>query len=115
MFDDPTETAHGWSFLKDTRTVWPIAGAEWMVNRVRNERPLQHRFIESSAGRLRMSNVHSYLQRVVHFREKLAIAIHVSGGQPARAPELLSIRHYNTDSGGHRNVFVEDGLVAFVT
>ncbi|KAJ5863522.1 uncharacterized protein N7529_001349 [Penicillium soppii] len=115
MFDDPTETAHGWSFLKDTRTVWPVAGSEWMVNRVRNERPLQHRFIESSAGRLRMSNVHSYLQRVVHFREKLAIAIHVSGGQPARAPELLSIRHYNTDSGGHRNVFVEDGLVAFVT
>ncbi|KAJ5860055.1 uncharacterized protein N7529_007365 [Penicillium soppii] len=115
MFDDPTETAHGWSFLKDTRTVWPVAGSEWMVNRVRNERPLQQRFIESSAGRLRMSAIDVYLQRVAHFREKLAIAVHVSGGQPARAPELLSIRHYNTDSGGHRNVFVEDGLVAFVT
>lgn len=59
-----------------------------MVNRVRNERPLQQRSIESSAGRLRMSAIDVYLQRVAHFREKLAIAIHVSGGQPARAPEL---------------------------
>jgi hypothetical protein len=62
-----------------------------------------------------MAAINVYLQRVAYFREKLAIAIHVSGGQPARAPELLSIRHCNTDSGGRRNVFVEDGLVAFVS
>ncbi|KAJ5146553.1 uncharacterized protein N7515_001117 [Penicillium bovifimosum] len=36
-------------------------------------------------------------------------------GQPAHAPELLSIRHSNTDTGGCRNVFIEDGLVTFVT
>jgi hypothetical protein len=62
-----------------------------------------------------MTAIEVYLQRVAYFREKLAIAIHVSGGQPARAPELLSVRHCNTDSGGHRNIFIEDGLVAFVT
>ncbi|CAG8283084.1 unnamed protein product [Penicillium salamii] len=62
-----------------------------------------------------MAAIDSYLQRVVRFREKLCIALHVSGGQPARAPELLSIRHQNTDSGGHRNIFVEDRLVVFVT
>ncbi|KAJ6082793.1 hypothetical protein N7467_006928 [Penicillium canescens] len=62
-----------------------------------------------------MAAIDVYLQRVAYFREKLAIAIHVSGGQPARAPELLSIRHCNTDSGGRRNVFIEDGLVAFVS
>jgi hypothetical protein len=62
-----------------------------------------------------MAAIDVYLQRVAYFREKLAIAIHVSGGQPARAPELLSIRHYNTDSGGRRNVFIEDGLVTFVS
>jgi hypothetical protein len=114
IYDDPTETAHGWNFLKDTRTPWPVAGSEWMMNRVRHEGPVRQRF-ESSVGRLRMTAIDVYLQRVAHFREKLAIAIHVSGGQPARAPELLSIRHCNTDSGGHRNVFIEDGLVAFVT
>ncbi|OGE47046.1 hypothetical protein PENARI_c072G04807 [Penicillium arizonense] len=106
IYDDPTETAHGWNFLKDTRTPWPVDGEQWLIGR---------RFIESSAGRLRMVAIDAYLQRVAYFREKLAIAIHVSGGQPARAPELLSIRHCNTDSGGRRNVFIEDGLVTFVS
>jgi hypothetical protein len=54
------------------------------------------------------------MQSVVQFREKLSVAVHVTAGQPGRAPELLSIRHRNTD-GGHRNVFVEDGLVVFAT
>ncbi|KAJ6078255.1 hypothetical protein N7467_008008 [Penicillium canescens] len=116
IYDDPTETAHGWNFLKDTRTPWPVDGEQWLIGRVRQHgSPVRQRFIESSAGRLRMAAIDVYLQRVAYFREKLAIAIHVSGGQPARAPELLSIRHCNTDSGGRRNVFIEDGLVAFVS
>jgi hypothetical protein len=28
---------------------------------------------------------------------------------------MLSIRHSNTSEGGHRNVFIEDGLVVLVT
>jgi hypothetical protein len=52
---------------------------------------------------------------VVAFRRKLSIAIYIYSGQPARAPELLSIRYKNTDSGGHRNVFIEDGMVTIVT
>jgi hypothetical protein len=31
------------------------------------------------------------LTRVARFKEKLAVAVHVTGGQPARAPELLSV------------------------
>jgi len=49
------------------------------------------------------------------YREKLLMLIHVIDGQPARAPELLSIRHSNTIKEEHRNVFVEDGLIVFVT
>jgi hypothetical protein len=45
----------------------------------------------------------------------LLILIHIIGGQPARAPEILSVRHKNTAKGNHRNLFVEDGLVVFVT
>jgi hypothetical protein len=52
---------------------------------------------------------------VARFKEKLAVAIHVTGGQPARAPELLSIQHVNTQASRHRNVFIEDGLVTLVT
>ncbi|KAF7444189.1 telomere-linked helicase 1 [Pyrenophora tritici-repentis] len=39
----------------------------------------------------------------------------MTGGQPARGPELLSVRHSNTVQGGHRNIFIEDGMVVFVT
>jgi hypothetical protein len=27
----------------------------------------------------------------------------------------LSVRHSNTSKGGHRNIFIKDGIVVFVT
>ncbi|KAN0087190.1 hypothetical protein V8E54_000878 [Elaphomyces granulatus] len=53
------------------------------------------------------SEVSGHLKQVVQFREKLSVLVHTTEGQPARAPELLSIRIHNTPNGGHRNVFVE--------
>lgn len=41
--------------------------------------------------------------------------MHICGGQPARGPEILTIRHSNTAEGGHRNIFLEDRLMVFVT
>jgi hypothetical protein len=58
-----------------------------------------------------MTAIDQYMTRVVEFREKLSVAIHICSGQPARAPELLSLRHQNT-AGAFRNVFIEDGMVA---
>ena len=113
LYDDPTQSGHGWSFLQDTRTPWPVDGAKWMQQRLRQEPQLAKQFFEHGAPR--MAKIDSFMRRVVAFRRKLSIAIHICGGQPARAPELLSIRHKNTDSGGHRNVFIEDGMVTMVT
>ena len=53
--------------------------------------------------------------RVIEFREKLIALMHMTGGQPARGPEILSVRHSNTVKGGHRNIFIEDGMVVYVT
>ena len=113
LYDDPTQSGHGWSFLQDTRTPWPVDGAQWMQQRLRREPRLAKQFFEHGAPR--MAKIDSFMRRVVAFRRKLSIAIHICGGQPARAPELLSIRHKNTDSGGHRNVFIENGMVSMVT
>jgi hypothetical protein len=55
------------------------------------------------------------MDRVVKFCEKLAVLMHVSGRQPARGLEILSVQHSNTVQGGHCNVFIEDGMVVFVT
>jgi hypothetical protein len=41
--------------------------------------------------------------------------MHMTGGQPARSPEILSVRHCDTVQGGYRNLFIEDGMVVFVT
>jgi hypothetical protein len=55
-----------------------------------------------------------YEQHLVRFQEQLLFCCHFSGGQPSRAPEILSIRHRNTANGGIRNVGVENGLMFYV-
>jgi superfamily II DNA helicase RecQ len=45
----------------------------------------------------------------------MLVLMHITGGQPARKTELLTIRHSNTVKGVHRNVFIENGLVVLVT
>jgi hypothetical protein len=62
-----------------------------------------------------MAQLDRYMGAVKEFRMQLLILMYITGGQPARAPEILSIRHENTAGGNHRNLFVEDGLVVFVT
>ena len=55
------------------------------------------------------------MRQVAAFRGRLLILIHMTGRQPARGPEILSVRHRNTAQGRHRNLFIEDGMVVFVT
>ena len=45
-----------------------------------------------------VNSIRRYMTAVVRFREMLVL-VHITGGQPARGPELLSIRHANTVSG----------------
>ena len=56
-----------------------------------------------------------WLKPVQKFREDLLLVVHITGGQPGRAPEILSIRFTNTIQGQHRNVVIENGMVVFVT
>jgi hypothetical protein len=42
------------------------------------------------------------------------MAVYVCAGQPSRAPELISIRYYNSEQE-RRNIFIEDGMVVFVS
>ena len=64
---------------------------------------------------VRKEEVEAYQQEIERFQELLLILMHISGGQAARAPKLLGIRWKNTEQGSVRNIFIEDGLVAFVT
>ncbi|CAG8059412.1 unnamed protein product, partial [Penicillium salamii] len=112
--DNPSETAAGWSFLQDSRTIWPVDGSQWLLGRIRSDHGLLHRFVDSGHRCFRTNAIKRYLTHVSTFREKLAILIHLCGGQPARAPEILSVRHRNT-ANAHRNVFIEDRQVVIAT
>ena len=37
------------------------------------------------------------------------------GGGPGRIPDILGLRWKNTGQGGTRNIFIDNGLVVFVT
>jgi hypothetical protein len=63
----------------------------------------------------RLSAVDKYLQQVDRFLHRLLLLVHITGDQPLRATELLSLRHSNTVHGRHRSIFIEHGLVSTVT
>ena len=65
---------------------------------------------------LQSSAINSYTKAVRKFKEGLFALVHFTAGAPARGTEITSIMCENDCSGhGQRGVFVEGGLVAFVT
>lgn len=58
--------------------------------------------------------VRRYLKQIDRFLELLCLTIHITGGQPARGPELLSVRWRNGVLQD-RNLYVIDGQVVVVT
>ena len=56
----------------------------------------------------------AYLNREGQFLSKLMVAMHVMGGQPARGPELGSIKVVNSVYSA-RNIYVINGRVVFLT
>jgi superfamily II DNA helicase RecQ len=116
MRDNPTDERPGWNFLKDHRTKMPVDGEKWLFERVGNNARIRDTFMKpGTRSGVDPKGVERYMDRVVAFREKLAVLVHMVGGQPARGPELLSIRHSNTVKGSHRNIFVENGMMVLVT
>ncbi len=55
------------------------------------------------------------MSRVVEFRQRLLVLFHIIGDQFARESKILSVRHSNSSKSKHRNIFVEDELIVFVT
>jgi hypothetical protein len=58
--------------------------------------------------------VRRHLRHIECVLELLCLAVHIAGGQPARGPELLSVRWRNGVLQD-RNLYVIDGQVALVT
>jgi superfamily II DNA or RNA helicase len=112
--DNPAKNEPGWYFICDKRNRMQEQ-KRWLLNRVLQTSELTDQFIYVETGEWRQRRVNDYLDKLSHFLEKLLILIHITSGQPARSQELLSVRYCNTEKGGHRSIFVENGLLVIVT
>lgn len=116
LYDDPSNRSMGWSWIRDQRTQLPTDGQEWLYARIQSREDLQDRFVShDSEGGYHHERVRDFMRQVARFRALMLVLMHITGGQPARGPEILSCRHHNTAAGRHHNVVIEDGQVVFVT
>jgi hypothetical protein len=101
-----------------------VDGKKWMFKRLSKEAELEEKFIQGGLDRVerwdqiqwKQKGVEDYFRRVGRFKEELLALVHLTAGAPARGTEVLSIQHTNgEDSRAQRGIFLEDGMVAFVT
>lgn len=120
MDDDAAEDRQGWFYACNMRNVWGFDESAWLWNRIWEDSTLWSAFLEeahsvspSEAYTFRRSRVEKWMDAVVRMKEYLLVLLHLTGGGPARASELLSIRYRNTENGGIRNQFIDNGFVSF--
>ncbi|KAK4112966.1 hypothetical protein N656DRAFT_674101, partial [Canariomyces notabilis] len=114
LVDNAAETRAGWSFAEDPRNEEAFGGVDektWLAGRVAGEARLRGEFFKASDGvaRWQMGRVREYSEAIKSFRAQLLVLMHVSGGQPARGTELVSVQYKNGPDGDVRGLFVEDG------
>jgi hypothetical protein len=129
--DDVTIVRRGVSFLSPARLQ---EGEKWMLKRLASV-PAARRLHKQRGSTVereeesgeesgerdsrrsvqwRLQEVRRHLWHMERFLELLCLAVHIAGGQPARGPELLSVRWRNGVLQD-RNLYVIDGQVALVT
>jgi superfamily II DNA helicase RecQ len=122
LADDQSETRRGWNFLQDGRNEEYLKpGRQWMQERVLGSR-LRQEFYEQTrdeAGEMRIkvikARAQQYLEAIEEFKERLLVLIHMCSGQPARGTEIITVKYKNSISGTGRGIFIEDGMMVYVT
>jgi hypothetical protein len=113
MVDQPSETRVGWSFLDDERNQFTVCKQWWLYERIYKEEQLREQFTDN-AGKLKREAVAAYQRHVERIQELFWVLMMLLSQAP-RTPELFTIRWKNTAYGGVRNIFIEEGLVAYMT
>ena len=109
----------GWSFFKDVRNEWAVDSEKWMGSRLFDDDSIRQRFIchqTEAAVEYNTDAIARYLRAVKKYKERLIVLVHLSGGAPGRSTELTSIQCENgKHARSQRGVFIDNGLMAFVT
>ena len=117
IHENPLNNSLYSNFLHNPQSNLDIARPQdWLFNRISLNRDLLRRFeISGSEFAWNRKRIETYFDTITLFLEKLLILIHISGGQPARAPEILSLQYSNSIKSDLRNIFYENDLICFVT
>ena len=118
IFDNPLDSTPFSNFLQDSRTDLGVEDPKnWLIRKIASRPDLASRFRAPGEETFTWNSrkLEKWLTSLSVFLEKLLVLIHLGGGQPARAPELLSIRSSNSIETGLRNLYVENGLLSFIT
>ncbi|KAI4749955.1 hypothetical protein E4T51_16663 [Aureobasidium sp. EXF-12344] len=118
LSDSPNSSEAGFSFVRLPRNgeILKPDGSRWLLDRVIAAPHLQRQFFaDRTSDTFKAPAVNQYIRHVDRFRTNLAVLCHITSGQPARATEILSIRHRNSYEGGHRGVYIDGGLVSLTT
>jgi hypothetical protein len=106
----------GWSFLRDPRNTALQGYERWLLHRVvGTDRLRKDFFIDVELAKWSRPAAERYLKQVDAFLERLLLIAQLVSGQPARGSELMSLQYCNTVNCRRRNIFLENGLISFVT
>lgn len=99
VVDNPAELRAGWNFLQDPRnTFGGVEGGSWLSQRITHEKRLRKAFVDHKASDpsptrrgivWAAKRVQQYEKAMRQFREHLLVAVHMTGGQPARTTTVL--------------------------
>jgi hypothetical protein len=115
--ENPMDNSAFFNFLSNSPTISDeITPQNWLINRIGKSNDLLRRFEIPGVNFIwNQKTLETYFDSITVFLEKLLLLLHISGGQPARAPEILSLQYINSLKTGLRNIFLENGLICFVT
>jgi hypothetical protein len=116
--DDPGVFTAGHSFLTDPRNQAALGNISnrYMLNKIRDDGSLRQRFFSNQkALTWNLPAVQQYIRLTYQFLERLLLLVHITGGQPARGTELLTLRWRNSSHSDIRSIFMDNGMLCFVT
>ena len=118
VIDNAADATIGHSFVDQLLELDPTSDG-WVLKKIMTSDSLRRLWIRvdgtvQGSISLCLKKTAQYGLAVERFLELLLFLVHIAYGQPARGPELLTIRHRNTANGGVRNLMMDRGLLMIV-
>lgn len=115
---DSTARAHrlrdtAYSFIHHPENKHLDVGWQFLYHRIRHDPQFRSRTV-NQVFQMSERQTQQYKQREKRFLQKLLVLLHVTGGQPARGPEIGSIKVENSVYSA-RNLYVLNGRMCFLT